>query len=352
MKLYLLFLSLVLILFNCTAQNIPLYIGTYTKGDSEGIYRFEFNTKTGDLSNKQLVATIEQPSFISYNLDRTHIYAVSEVNDGYISAYKVEDTGKLTFLNKVSVNGDIPCHISFNYKGEMAVSNYGSGNVSLYTMSNNGALNEAFQIFDHNTENKKARAHAAHFFNDELYIADFGRNAVYYYKLKDDVYKLESPAIVKTTGNPGPRHFTLTNNGQYIYIINEQSSSITSVKRTDTGFEQIDYDTTLDEKFKGKSYCADIHLSKDERFLYGSNRGENSIAVFERNTKTGTINKIQSISTHGNYPRNFTLDPSGEFLLVANQISNNISIFKVNKTTGTIEFLKDYKAPTPVCLLF
>ena len=143
-----------------------------------------------------------------------------------------------------------------------------------------------------------------------------------------------------------------TENGKFIYVINEYGGSITSIKKTDSGFEQIDLDSTLDKNYKGINKCADIHLSKDERFLYGSNRGENTIAVFKRNTVTGMLKKIQNTSVHGDWPRNFTLDSTGRFLLVANQRSHNISVFKINILSGKLKFLHDVKAASPVCLLF
>lgn len=354
MKLKLFFLASALSLFNFNAQNIPLYVGTYTDGDSKGIYQFQFNTETGKLSNKELAATIEHPSFISYNLDRTHIYAISEIDNGYVSAFKVEDTGKLNFLNKVSSNGDIPCHISFNKKGDMVVSNYGSGTISLYSMTENGSLNEAFQIFNHNTGNRTARAHSAHFFKNELYVADLGMSAVYrYHSIENDKkYELINPSIVKMTENSGSRHFTLTKDGQFMYIINEYASTITSAKRVNGKFELINHVSTLRTDFKDENWCADIHLSQDECFLYGSNRGENSIVVFKRDLKTGIIEKIQNISTQGDWPRNFTLDPTGKFLLAGNHKSNSIVVYKVNKNTGKLSFLNSIDMPAPVCLIF
>mgnify|MGYP001815457018 CR=1 FL=1 len=144
----------------------------------------------------------------------------------------------------------------------------------------------------------------------------------------------------------------MSKDGKFIYIINEYGGSITSIERTDTGFKQIDTDSTLDENYEGKNSCADIHLSKDERFLYASNRGENTIAVFERDNNNGTITKIQNISVEGNWPRNFTLDPTGKFLLVANRWSHNISVFSIDSSSGKLKFMHDAKIPEPVCLLF
>lgn len=337
----------------CNAQNVPLYIGTYTDGTSEGIYKFDFNLKTGKLSNLQLAIATENPSFIAYSPNKKYLYAVSESLGGSVSSFKIQENGLLKFLNKVSSNGTGPCHISLNKKGNKAVvSNYRGGSAAVYNISKDGKLNDASHVFEYNTSDKVSHAHSAQFFQDELYIADLGMNAVYQYKLKNNKYKLTTPSIFKTTENPGPRHFALTRNGQFIYVINELSGSITSVKKTDSGFEQIDFDSTLEDTYEGKNACADIHLSKNELFLYGSNRGENSIAVFKRNNVDGTIEKIQTMPVHGDWPRNFTLDPTGKFLLVANQKSENITVFSIDAATGTLTFLHEVKAPKPVCLLF
>jgi 6-phosphogluconolactonase len=353
MKHKLLFLTISFVFLNIKAQNISLYLGTYTDGYSEGIYKFQFNPNTGELNNLQLVMATENPSFLAYSPNKKYLYAVSESLGGSVSSYKILENGLLKFLNKVSSNGKGPCHISLNKQGNKAVvSNYGGGSASIYSIARDGKLNEASQIFNYNTTDKVSHAHSAQFFKDELFIADLGMNAVYQYKLKNNNYELSVPSIFKTTKNPGPRHFALTKNGQFIYIINEYGGSVTSVKKTTTGFEQIDYDSTLDETYDGKNSCADIHLSKNELYLYGSNRGENTIVVFKRNKFDGTIEKIQTMPVHGDWPRNFTLDPTGKFLLVANQKSKNISVFSIDATKGTLTFLHDVKAPTPVCLLF
>lgn len=340
-------------LFNCYSQTLPLYVGTYTKGESKGIYRLDFNTKTGELSNKQLAVATRHPSFIAYAPNKKYIYAVGETIPSIVSAFKVKDDGKLEFLNSENSNGKNPCHVSINESGNKAVvSNYGAGTVSIYSINKNGSLNKNSQIFNQNKGEKPARAHSAQFHNNDLYVADLGNNTVFQYTLKDDNYVLKSDGIVKMNGNPGPRHFAVTKDGKYIYIINEYGGSITSVKRTKSRFKTIDEDSTLDKNYSGKNSCADIHLSNDERFLYGSNRGENTIAVFKRHVKTGTIEKIQSMPVHGDWPRNFTLDPTGQFMLVANQRSENISIFKIDSETGKLSFLNSIDLPNPVCLLF
>ncbi|HKK12322.1 MAG TPA: lactonase family protein [Flavobacteriaceae bacterium] len=355
MKLKLYVLWLVLSLVSCTAEKIPLYVGTYTSGDSEGIYRFQFNSETGELSDMQLAVKTENPSFLAYAPGQKHLYAVNENDNGTVSSFEIEDNDTLTLMNMVSSNGSAPCHIAINRTGNIAaVSNYGSGTLSLYTISNDGSLNDAFQVFDHNTENETSHVHSAQFFNEDLYVSDLGRNSVYDYrttKHKTD-YELINPSIVAIPDNSGPRHFALTKDGQFIYIINELGNTITSAKKVNGKFQLIENVPTIDDTFKGESFCADIHLSKNEAFLYGSNRGENSIVVFARDTTTGKLKKIQSIGTDGDWPRNFTLDPSGKFLLVANKKSNNIAVFKINNSTGKLSFIHSTGLPSPVCLLF
>ncbi|NJX14872.1 lactonase family protein [Tamlana crocina] len=339
------------------AQNIPLYVGTFTNEDAQGIYQYQFNTATGEISNEILAIEIENPNFLTYSPDRKFMYSVNRSKDkskpDYVAAYKINSDGTFTLINTQDSHGAAPCHIAMNAAGtKIVVSNYNGGTVSLYNVNDDGSLSQASQVFDHNTENEKSHAHSAQFFNDELFVADLGRNAVYQYQLKNKEYKLAKPKIVEMLGNPGPRHFSISKNGKFIYIINEYGSSITTAKRTKDGFKEVDFDTTLSDDYKGKNSCADIHPSPDERFLYGSNRGENSIAVFRRNNRNGKIKKIQNISVEGDWPRNFTLDPNGNFLLVANRRSNNISVFKIDKNTGLLTFLHDTKSPTPVHLLF
>ncbi len=353
MKLKFFFLLLTIGFFSCTNSNIPLYVGTYTNGDSEGIYQFQFNTETGELTNKQLAATTENPSYLTFSTDKKFIYAVGEGSTSSVSAFKVGKENNLELLNTVSSNGGAPCHISMNKTNTRAVvSNYSGGTVSIYNINKDGSLNNAHQIFNHNTDSIVSHAHSAQFFENDLYVSDLGKNAVYKYMLDDTNYKLADSSIIKMNTNSGPRHFSLTKDGQFIYIINEFSNTITAAKKIDNNFTLINNYSTLSDDFKDVSYCADIHLSKDEKFLYGSNRGENSIAVFKRNTTDGTLEKIQNISTEGNWPRNFTLDPSGQFLLVANQKSKNISIFSIDNATGKLKFLHDVKVTSPVCLLF
>ncbi len=350
---------LVIAILSCTSNEVPLLVGTYTNGESEGIYQLQFNQETGDISNAILVSKVENPSFLAYSPDKEYLYAVSETNtyngtnSGYVSAYKVLKSGQLQILNKVSSQGAHPCHIAIDPAGKkVAVSNYTGGTVALFNILSNGGLSHASQVFDHNHEDVVSHAHSSQFFDDRLYVADLGTNAVVEYQAEKDEYKLVTSSMLNLTENAGPRHFTLSEKGDFMYIINEYANTITSAVKKNGKFHLLKHDSTLAEAFNGKSFCADIHLSEDEQFLYGSNRGENSIVVFKRDKSNGTLQKIQTVSTHINWPRNFTLAPNGKFLLVANQKSNNISVYSINKTTGKLTFSSSFDAPTPVCLLF
>lgn len=359
MKLILCYFYLVISLLSCTSNEVSLLVGTYTDGKSEGIYQLQFNQDTGELSDAVLVTKVENPSFLTYSPDKKHLYAVSETNSyngtnsGYVSAYKVLKNGRLQILNNVSSQGAHPCHIAIDSIGKkVVVSNYTGGTVALYHVLSDGSLSNAYQVFDHNSENVVSHAHSAQFFNDRLYVADLGVNDVFEYQAVKDEYELVTSSMLNLTESAGPRHFVLSEKGDFMYVINEYANTITSAVKKNGKFQLLKYDTTLAETFNRESFCADIHLSQDEQFLYGTNRGENSIVVFKRNLVDGSLQRIQNIDVAGIWPRNFSISPNGKFLLVANQKSKNICVFNVDKTTGMLGFLYSKDFPTPVCLLF
>ncbi|UMB59620.1 lactonase family protein [Lutibacter sp. A80] len=334
------------------SQNVRMYVGTYTDGDSEGIYMYNFNTKTGELSEKNLAIEAVNPSFITFSKDKKQLYAVSESNQGStLSAYNITNNGTLSLINKVTSGGKGPCHVQLNKKGDKAVvSNYGGGTFAVFNIEKDGSLQEAYQIFDHNIETQKAHTHSAKFLDTNLFVADLGRDFLAHYVENEGNYSLKEN--YKMEAGAGPRHFEISKKGAFIYVINELNSTVTVLKKIKNSYKNIQTISTLSNSFEGESFCADIHLSKNEKFIYGSNRGENSIVVFKRNKKNGTLQKIQNISVSGDWPRNFTLAPNGKFLLVANKKSKNISVYKVNKKNGELTFLHSINAPTPVCLLF
>ena len=352
---YLIFLFCTL---GCEHSSYTIYIGTYTDGESEGIYKMNFNESTGTLSNSQLVAKETNPSFLAFDKNKEFLYAVNESanfenrNIGSVVSFGVAGDGTLKKLGRVSSEGAHPCHVAVSQHGErVVVSNYSGGTVAVFE-SDAGKLSKAVQVMDHSTPDLKSHVHAAFLFENSLYVADLGRNAIYRYLYKDQKYLLESASLVSFSENSGPRHFVMSADNQFLYVIHEYANIVSVSRKNEGGFEGVQQVSTLEESYEGTSYCADIHLSADERFLYGSNRGENTIVVFERNADSGKLSRIQNIDVKGDWPRNFTLSPNGKFLLVANQKSNNISVFNVDKNSGVLTFNSSVDFPSPVCLLF
>ncbi|SNR40690.1 6-phosphogluconolactonase [Lutibacter agarilyticus] len=338
-----------------SAQNIPLYVGTYNESGSKGIYYYDFNSETGKLTNKKLAVEALNASFLAISSNRKYLYTTSKTDDqkGFINAYAVQNDNSLMFLNSVSSRGDGPCHIQLNEADtKLVVSNYGGGTIAVCNINQtNGTIEDAFQVIDHNTPGIKSHAHSAKFLNNNLFVADLGRDFLAQYVEDEGSYLLKKNYDMAPKA--GPRHFDISKGGNYIYVINELNSTITALKKGAVGtYTEIQTISTLKDGYIGMNACADIHLSKDEKFLYGSNRGENSIVVYKRNTEDGMLEKIQSIFVEGDWPRNFTLTPNGKFLLVANRRSNNISVYKVGENTGTLTYLYTETTSAPVCLLF
>ncbi|MEM9648221.1 MAG: lactonase family protein [Bacteroidota bacterium] len=339
------------------AKKYQLFVGTYTDGDSKGIYRFTFDAGTGELAEKTLMAELPNPSFLKISLDKKHLYAVQETADfdslgGGVTAFKLQDS-LLELQNSAGTRGAHPCHVSLSEDGFLAASNYSGGNVSIFKLKEDGSLPEQAQLIDHKAldTTKTAHAHMANFTADGLFVADLGLDAVKRYQLQDKLFVPSGQASLNMAEGAGPRHFTFGKTG-ILYIINELNSTVTVLKKNGKAYEEIQTIGTLAEDFDGDSFCADIHLSADGRFLYGTNRGENSIVVFSVDGTTGKLSTVGRTSVQGDWPRNFSLDPSGNFLLVANQRSNNISIFSRDGETGTLTFLREIQMGSPVCLEF
>lgn len=335
-----------------------LFVGTYTDGDSEGFYSFSFDSSSGKLLNKQLVAKLPNPSFLAISSDRKYLYAVQETADfdslgGGVTAFSLED-GILNELNSKGTAGAHPCHVTLSDDGQLAVSNYTGGNLALFNLKEDGSLGKR-QLIDHTVLDtlKAAHVHKAEFNQEGLFASDLGLDAVKRYSKVQGKWQAAHQSSIELPKGAGPRHFVFNADRSYLYVINELNSTITVFERDDEGsYNAIETQSTLAADFEGESFCADIHLSGDGRFLYGSNRGENTIVIFAVDGQNGQLKLVGRESVQGDWPRNFTIDPSGNFLLVANQKSNNISIFERNPETGQLTFTSSIEVGAPVCLLF
>lgn len=369
-RIFLLFLLIVNVLFvfgqNTSKQKF--YVGTFTSEGAKGIYLCEFDSGEGIIELKQTFIGVDNPNFLKVSSDKKYLYAVNrapkeiESAGGYVSAFEIGKNGTLTFLNKQLSHGADPCHVDVSPDGKfVAVANYGGGSTALYPVKDNGSLLPASSVIVNEgsginkSRQTKPYAHSIRFspFENKIFSADLGTDQLNIFELEGNKLVQNGQKFVKLQSGAGPRHFDFHSGGDFIYVISELNSTITTIKRVGDNWEEVQAISTLPADFKEPSYCADIHISADEKYLYGSNRGHNSIAVFENNADTQKLKYLGFVPVEGDWPRNFSLSPDGNYMLVANQKSGNIAVFKINRTTGMPEFTgKEIKIPAPVCIEF
>lgn len=351
-------------------RQLTLYIGTYTSGTSEGIYVYRMNPDTGQLKMFGSIKS-ENPSFLTLDRSRRFLYAVNELSEfegkagGAVSAYAIDSNGNLKFLNQQPSMGADPCHLTVDRKrSSLLVANYTGGNVALLPILKNGTLGPATDVKQHEGSGPKKQQNGPHahcIILDALerhaLAADLGADKVMIYRFEPDSHKLspgKQPFAAMQAG-AGPRHLTLHPNGRYAYVISELDSTMTTFKYDATAgtLTTVDTVSTLPTGFTDVSHCADVHVSPSGRFLYGSNRGHNSIVVFALDARTGKPTLVEHVSTEGNWPRNFVIDPTGRFLLVANQRTDNVVVFRIDPRTGRLKPSgQTAEVPVPVCLKF
>ena len=355
-----------------TSPAPALYVGTYTSGGkSEGIYLFGMNPETGALEQIRSFKSVN-PSFLAIDRSRRNLYAVNEVGEyagkpgGGVSAFAIEPgSAHLRLLNEQASEGADPCHLSIDRKRKtLLVANYTGGSISALPIRSDGTLGRAVDVKQHlgasiREQQTKAHAHCIILDQSERYAlaADLGIDKVMIYRFDPVSGKLTQgkQPWAELKAGAGPRHLTLHPNGRFVYVINELDSTMTALKYDPVNgtLDVIDTVSTLPSDFSGTSYCADLHVSRSGKFLYGSNRGHNSIVVFEIDPRTGRLKQLEHVSTEGKWPRNFTIDPSGRFLLVANQHTDNIVVFNIDPKTGRLKNSgHTAEVPIPVCLKF
>lgn len=361
----------VLILVGCTSKKIkmtenstPFYVGTYTKNDSksEGIYKYSISDD-GKLAKIGLVAKTENPSFLAKTKDGKTLLAVGEVNrneSGFVKSYAIKkDT--LLFKSQSESGGANPCFVAVNKDNNVLVANYSGGNVGLLQLNSNQELSELSFVQQHfgngtTKRQKSPHAHSVYFHpsKEEIIAVDLGTNQLWIseIKTKDKGQILSAPKMVDMEIGAGPRHLDFHPNKKWMYVLNELNNTVSVVKFIDEKYKIVQSISTLPTDFKAYSKAADIHISNDGKFLYASNRGYDSIVIFEVNSKKGELKLVGFQPVLGKSPRNFSLTPNNKFLVVANQNSNNLVSFKRNLETGKLTFVDEIEAPTPVCVLF
>jgi len=351
-----------------------LYIGTYTSsGRSEGIYVLRFDTETGKLSPLYTIKNVAEPSFLTIDKNRQYLYAVNELleyegtKSGAVSAFAIDQkTGNLQFLNRVASRGGAPCFVTTSDNGKFVlVANYLGGNVASFSVEKNGrigVLADSIQHFGSGLIKDRQDAPHAHSItldrhNRFVFAADLGIDKVLIYQFDAETGKLkphENQPFYQARPGAGPRHFTFHPNHKFAFLINELDLSISSLaydEKNGTLKEIQTVPTLPSDASKTGASCADIHISPDGQFLYGTNRGHNSVVSFRIDEKTGRLEYIEHTPTGGKKPRNFTISPNGKFLLVANQDSDNIVVFRIDEKNGKLQPTgNSARVPVPVCL--
>jgi 6-phosphogluconolactonase len=336
------------------AESLPVYFGTYTRGadSSRGIYRSTLDIDSGRLSDPILAAEAKNPSFLEIHPNGRFLYAVSESGGaGAVSAYAINaDAGGLTYLNRQSSGGAGPCHVSIDHAGKnVLVANYGSGSASVIPIKPNGRLAKPTGFVQHEgssvnpNRQKGPHAHSINVSADDrfAFVADLGIDKVMIYRL--DVEKgtiiANDPAFARLKPGAGPRHFAFHPNGKYAYVINELNCTMTAFayKSGSGTLNEIQTVSTLPKDFDGSNSCAEVRVHPSGRFLYGSNRGHDSIAVYRIDQAAGTLTFVEHETADIKTPRNFNIDPTGKFCLVANQGGNSVVVFRINRRSGALE---------------
>ncbi|MFV8340812.1 lactonase family protein [Flavobacterium sp. XS2P39] len=360
-------LLLIFVFTNMQAQKnkFNLLIGTYTNScDSKGIYTYDFDSNTANFKFKNATENVVNPSYLTVSKSNDYVYSVNENGTAStVSSFGYNPlTGKLDLINKQSAKGADPCYI-INDDKNVIVANYSGGNISVFGKNSDGSISEAKQVVQHfgkgsNEQRQEGpHVHMVHFSPDRKFVLsnDLGNDKVYSYMYNPnattEVLKIKDSVSVKS--GSGPRHLTFSNDGKFVYLLQELDGALTVFSYLNGILEKIDETTILAKDFKGTSSAADIHISPDGKFLYATNRGEaNSISIFKI-LKNGKLLLKDQTSTLGKGPRNFAIDPTGKFLLVAHHYTNDIVIFKRNKSTGLLTDTKKRIALcAPVCLVF
>jgi 6-phosphogluconolactonase len=352
-----------------------VYVGTYTEDGSmsKGIYLYRFDTKTGKLAAIGLAAQTINPSFLAIDPSHRFLYAVNEVGNyqgkknGAVSAFAIDpSTGKLRLLNQVSSGGADPCYVSVDATGKYAlVANYTGGSIAVFPVQKDGRLGGAAAFIQHtghgtNLQRQEGpHAHSIDLSPDNRFaiVDDLGLDETLVYKFDQSKgsLTLQQDAGVKADAGAGPRHFTFAPDGRFAYVLNEMGStvSVLSYQASDGVLKRLQTISTLPKDFKGHNDAAEIQVHPSGKFLYASNRGHDSIAVFAVDPDTGTLSLVEYVSTKGSSPRNFTIDPTGSLVFVGNEKSDNIAVFRINAATGRLtptDTILDI--PQPVCIRF
>ncbi|MFM1769774.1 MAG: 6-phosphogluconolactonase [Verrucomicrobiota bacterium] len=351
-----------------------VYFGTYTGKSSKGIYASRLEAATGRLTPPELVAETRSPSFLALAPNGKSLYAVSEISTfegkpaGAVSAFRIErPTGTLTALNQVSSGGGAPCHLTVDASGRtVLVANYSGGSVAALAVREDGSLAPGSVVQHTGSSVNKSRQQGPHGHyispdpaNRFALACDLGLDQVLVYQLDAAKAGLtpHTPPHATLPPGSGPRHLAFRPDGRFAYVINEMTCTMTTFGYdADRGvLQRRDTLSTLPagESVKPSFSTAEVEVHPSGKFLYGSNRGHDTIAVFAINPADGSLRLVEHVGTRGRTPRSFGIDPTGRWLLAANQSSDTVVVFRIDPDTGKLTPTgQEITVGAPVCVKF
>jgi len=327
------------------AAQFIMYVGSYTAGTSKGIYAWRFNSRDGGLSPLGLMAEAVQPAHLWIAPNRKTLYAVNWETNGAVSAYHIDPkSGALTLLDQVSSHGALPNQVVVDPSGRVAVTvNFSSGSLAAYKLEADGRLDDAFYVDQHtgkplSPKQTGARQHGIQFSKDDkyLFIADLGLDRVYSYRFDAAAPSITpfDPPYTNTHAGAGPRRIQMSPDGRFLYVDHETDSEV-SVFAIDGGnLKEIQVIGTVPDEAKSHNTTAEIIISDDGGHLYVGNRGDDSVAIFAVDPRTGILSHSENVPSGGRTPRNIRIDPSGNWFFAANEDGGNVSEFKIDKPSG------------------
>ncbi len=354
-----------------------VYVGGYTKfppngrGNGEGIEIFRMDRSTGALTHVNSVHPVENPAFLTVDATNRFLYAVNSSPSidgrpgGAVSSFAIDRaTGGLTFLNRQPTTGPGPCHVSVDRTGCWVIAtSYHAGNVSVFPVQPDGSLAPSSDCVQHagsSVHPERQTGPHAHSVNFDLaerfaLVCDLGLDRVFVYQLDRATGKLvlNDPPGASSKPGAGPRHLAFHPSGRFAFVINEIDSTLTSYyfNQTTGSLRPIETHPTLPPDFNGSNSTADVHVTPNGKFVYGSNRGHDSLAMYAIDGATGGLKPLGYQSTLGKNPRNFTIDPTGTFLIAANQDSDSLVTFRMNASTGALTATGDVATSmSPTCV--
>ncbi|MBI1356773.1 MAG: beta-propeller fold lactonase family protein [Acidobacteria bacterium] len=341
-----------------------VFFGPYTRETSKGIYRSRFDAATGELSDAELAAEMENPSFLTIHPNGKYLYAVAETNEGSVDSYALDGaTGALTKINTQPTQGGSPCDLEVDHTGKMlVVANYGGGSTIAYQVGEDGSLSAPSDFHQHEGSSTTPRqkgphAHSVDFSADNRFVmvSDLGLDKVLVYEADVAAGKLKQVGAAVLPPGSGPRHFAFHPSNKYAFSLGEIASTVTSFSydAATGGMTLIETISTLPEDFDGKNTTAEIQVHPSGKFLYASNRGHHSLALIQIDEATGKIERKANYPTLGETPRNFNIAPGGEYLLAANQDSDNVVVFQLDPATGELKATgRQIAVSMPVCIVY